>query len=338
MTNTEKRKEIGRKTGKTRGGQEAPALDMEAFTRSIRHLLEEEYPFSEVFVQETVKNNNQKRTGISVRNNGCNVTPIVYLEDLYQYYLEGKPLDELCRMATGVYESWKPGRDMSIRRFSDFSAAKGRICYKLVNAEKNAGLLREVPHRLWHDLAVIYYILAEKEPGGIASFLIKNELAAHWHADEDSLYEAAVGNTPALFRGKILPMPEIMEHLSEKLPDGEMELAAGMENAGVPEAGLPLYVVSNDCHVNGAIAILYEGMLERFAGRVGGDFYILPSSVHETLLLPVLPFMEEKGLLGMVHTVNAGYVAPEEFLSDNVYRYHAEKGCVRVVGQAGIPA
>ena len=77
--------------------------------------------------------------------------------------------------------------------------------------------------------------------------------------------------------------------------------------------------------------MLYDGVLEKFAGEIGGDFYILPSSIHETLFMPAMPFVEERELLEMVHEVNAGYVAPEEFLSDNVYRYHAGDGCVRMV-------
>ncbi len=94
---------------------------------------------------------------------------------------------------------------------------------------------------------------------------------------------------------------------------------------------LPFYVVSNDCHVNGASVLLYDGVLGKFAGEMGGDFYILPTSIHETVWIPALPNMKEGLLLKILHGVKEGCIVPEEFLSDNVYCYHAGEGCVRIV-------
>jgi hypothetical protein len=196
--------------------------DIREFAEIIKGMLEQIYPSGSVVIHEQAKNNGLKRTGISVREDGCHVAPIVYLEELYRQNLAGKPLTEICRVITETSQSLERNKYSSIRAFADFSVAQERICYKLVNAGKNAALLREIPHRLWQDLAVIYYILILKEPEGI-------------------------------------------------------------------------------------------------------------SSIHETLFMPALPYVEERELLEMVHEINTGYVAPGGFLSDNVYRYHAEDGCVRAV-------
>ena len=305
--------------------------DIRGFAEIIKGVLEQIYPSGRVVIHEQAKNNGLKRIGISVREDGCHVAPIVYLEELYRQYLAGKPLTEICRVVTEISRS--PGRNKysSISTFADFFVARERICYKLVNAGENAALLQKIPHRLWQDLAVIYYILVSNEPEGISSIIIKNDMVSLWDVDENTLYETARRNTPAFFKIEVMPMAEVMEQLSKEIPDGEAEAISGMEQEGVSEGVLPLYIASNDCRVNGAIAMLYDGVLEKFAGEIGGDFYILPSSVHETLFIPALPSVEERELLEMVHGVNAGYVAPEEFLSDSVYCYHAGDGCVRAV-------
>lgn len=305
--------------------------DIREFAEIIKGILEQIYPSGRVVIHEQAKNNGLKRTGISVREDGCNAAPIVYLEELYQQYLVGKPLTEICHVVTEISRNPERYKYDNISSFADFYVARERICYKLVNAEKNAVLLREIPHRLWQDMAVIYYILVSKEPEGISSITIKNGMASLWDVDENTLYETARRNTPSFFGSEVMPMTEVMEQLSKEIPDGETEEISGMEQAELSDGGLPLYIVSNDCRVNGAIAMLYDGVLEKFAGEIGGDFYILPSSIHETLFMPALPYVEERELLEMVHEVNAGYVAPEEFLSDNVYHYHVEDGCVRAV-------
>lgn len=307
------------------------ASDIREFAEIIEETLEHIYPSGRVVIHEQIKNNGLKRIGISVREDGCSVAPIVYLEELYQEYLAGKPLAEICRIVTETSRSPERYKYGNISSFADFSVARERICYKLVNAEKNADLLKEIPHRLWQDLAVIYYILVSKEPEGISGITIKNSMASLWDVDENTLYETAGQNTPAFFGDKIMPVTEVMEQLSKEIPEGEIKEISGMEQEGLSDGWLPLYIVSNGCCINGAIAMLYDGLLEKFAGEIGGDFYILPSSIHETIFIPALPSVEEGELLEIVHRVNAGHVAPEEFLSDNVYRYHAGDGCVRAV-------
>ena len=92
-----------------------------------------------------------------------------------------------------------------------------------------------------------------------------------------------------------------------------------------------LYAATNDSQINGAAVILYDGVLEKFARQIHSDFYILPSSIHETLFLPVQPDEDEHKIPEIVRSVNLGCLAPEEVLSDNAYRYYAEYNSVRLV-------
>ena len=85
---------------------------------------------------------------------------------------------------------------------------------------------------------------------------------------------------------------------------------------------IPMYVCTNTAKLNGAGVILYQELLQEFADRIGSDFYILPSSIHETLLIPANGDMDLEYLRDMVRTVNRTEVAEDEVLSDSVYRYN----------------
>jgi len=86
----------------------------------------------------------------------------------------------------------------------------------------------------------------------------------------------------------------------------------------------PMYVISNEQQLQGAAAVFYPGMMEAAARELKGDFFLLPSSVHEMLLVPDDGNMTAAELSTMVSTVNRQEVAPELRLSDNVYHYDAK--------------
>lgn len=87
-------------------------------------------------------------------------------------------------------------------------------------------------------------------------------------------------------------------------------------------------VLSNTKRLHGAVCMLYPGVLKEMADRMGGDFFILPSSVHETILLPDAGEGLNGALRQMIREVNSTKVAPEEVLSDTLYRYDRAMGRV----------
>ena len=143
-----------------------------------------------------------------------------------------------------------------------------------------------------------------------------------WGVDEDELFKIALLNTQRLFRGSVMSMASVMmDLLSDRMDD---EYSSEFFDMVVSEDMVPMYVCSNNQKLNGAGVILYKDLLKQFAEKTGSDFYILPSSIHETLLVPVSDQMEVEALRSMVREVNATQVAPEEVLSDNVYIYRRE--------------
>lgn len=306
----------------------AQITDMDAFASAIKQRMEQAQPFADVEIQKVPQNNNLTLTGIAIREKGRNIAPAIYLEGFFEEYRNGKPLDEICRKIMEIHRRMNPGRNFDVSRIKDFSNVKQKICYKLVNAEKNAARLEEVPHRLWQDLAVIYYVPVSIESVNVfSSIMVDNKMMESWGVDEDTLYRQACMNTPKLFKAEIMPLSEVLKDMSKGMDDSEEGMPEVMDSADMPQ----LYVATNDRKINGASVLLYDGVLEGFAEQTGGDFYILPSSIHETLFLPATPDVDENDLPEMVCRVNAGCLDPDEILSDNAYLYHAEDGSVTLV-------
>ena len=126
--------------------------------------------------------------------------------------------------------------------------------------------------------------------------------------------EIAPKNNPAEIKGMSQLMAEMMG------PETAQMLGIALVD---PEDEM-MFVASNPNKLNGAAVLTYPGFLEQAAEQLGGDFYVLPSSIHEIILLPERGDMCPRELENMVQEVNATQVAPEDKLSDNVYHYDSE--------------
>ena len=277
-----------------------------------------------VSINEVLKNNGTRLTGMTIRTEESNVAPTIYLEGMFERYKAGDAaVPVIVSEIISVYESHKVTMPFDASMVTDFSACQSKICYKLVNADRNRELLADAPHIIvCDDLAVLFYILVSNDGEGTATITVRNNMADLWGVEEDELFKIALLNTQRLFRGSVMSMASVMmDLLSDRMDD---EYSSEFFDMVVSEDMVPMYVCSNSQKVNGAGVILYKDLLKQFAEKTGSDFYILPSSIHETLLVPVSDQMEVEALRSMVREVNATQVAPEEVLSDNVYIYRRE--------------
>ena len=92
------------------------------------------------------------------------------------------------------------------------------------------------------------------------------------------------------------------------------------------------YVMLIDNRIFGSSGMLATQMLMEFAGRLEADFYTLPCSVHELILVPVSINVPPDYLREVVQKVNEASVLPEERLSDSVYYFSRESGKVELSG------
>lgn len=301
--------------------------------QAVQQLLGEQY----VVTLQTVRKTNETLIGLCIKERGCNIAPNIYLDRYYSAYEAGLSIWRLAEDIVEVFKENRPTQNFDSDSFLNFSKVKERIVYKIINKEKNKKLLRDVPYVSFLDLAVVFYVLVEKTQEGTATALIHHSHMASWGVGTEDLFKLATANTKRLFSPEIKSMRQIMrEMLVERLLDDtleefsaeELDEIFGMEDA---EDEFPMYVLSNDSKLNGSATILYEGVLSKFADEQKSDLWLLPSSVHEWILIPAKVYRSAKELTEMVQEVNKTQLAVGEMLSDHAYYYNRMEGKVLTV-------
>lgn len=289
-----------------------------------------------VSLREVTKNNGIVLTGLTLSQKNINISPTIYLEEFYQEFCQGRAVEEIIEEIAIIYSQSKMEESLNMDFFTNYDKAKENIVYKLVNYEKNMGLLEDVPHRRFLDLAIVFYYILDGEDFSQATILIHNNHLDMWKVTADEIYGVASVNTSRLLKFTLNGMMEVLSELGEdefchcKNRGGRClgkecdSLDDYMKNC-VRKDETGMYVLSNTERLNGAAAILYSGVLEAFAKKFGRNLFILPSSVHEVILIPDEKQVEKKKLEEMVRDVNMTQLEPEEFLSDTVYYYSTER-------------
>lgn len=266
-----------------------------------------------VSVHTNVKNNGVKRSGLMISENGINISPTIYLEEYFSQFRKGYPLEQIAKDIVRLYErirfqnSWKDGE-----KIRDYDYIKERIVYRLINKEENEDLLRETPYREYMDLAIVYYVLLEVDECGMASMMVKEEHLKMWKVTEEDLYYRACKNTQRLMPYEFAPMRSVIEEL------------IGLEADETPVE--KMYVLSNEMRSYGACAILYPDRLREIGEEVGENYYVIPSSVHETIIVAESEAPDKETLCGMIEEINETQVEAEEVLSDRAYYYDRNTG------------
>lgn len=205
---------------------------------------------------------------------------------------------------------------------TDFEAVKGLICFRPVNGERNRESLKSMPHRQFLDLAVTYYIPVAVSHDTSGSITVTDKISRMWQVDEETLYRHAVENTRRMLPVELRSMEDVVwEILSEECGTEPPEQAGGAPD-------IPMYILRcGKGEQATAAALLYGSVLEEFSGQ-HGDFYILPSSVFEVMLVPAAnPSPKDSAYYrGIVREINRAQRLPEEVLSDSAYLYHADTG------------
>lgn len=294
---------------------------MEAFAETVKSAMEAVYGSGyDISIQPVTKNNGMHLTGLAIHEKIINIAPTIYLESLFEEYQGGMTMEAVCKEVMRLYEQSKAERGLDSRMVTDFNHAKERICFKLVNAERNRELLADIPSIPYHDLAVVFYILISKGADGVGTVLVRNSFLDMWGADAQMLYPIAMENTQRIFRGRVQSVESVIVEMMEDIPDtGDSEEFYDMPVA--TEGVSPMYVASNQDRCNGASVLLYPDLLRDFAECIGSDFFILPSSVNELIFLPDTDGADIEYMKMVVQTINGSGVAKNEVLSDNVYFY-----------------
>lgn len=283
-----------------------------------------------VSVVEVPKNNGIVFTGISIRKENENVSPTIYLESFYREYCRGVSIEELTKSFLNIYEEKKQTEIPDVCFFHDYDKVKTRLAVKLVNKAKNQKLLQQMPYKDFLDLAIVFYCQIGETALGNATVAIRNEHIEKWKVDPDTLLRDALENTKRILPPQITKMEEIIqEFLGDEFHHDDLADRRMCEEGhvfprleGVPTFEItPMMVLTNSRKYLGAVGMIYDDVLENFGKELKDDFYILPSSIHEVILIPQSFIWDERELKNMVKEVNETQLDPEDILADSVYYY-----------------
>lgn len=218
--------------------------------------------------------------------------------------------------------------NVDMRRFLRYEDVEKKIVYKLVNTGRNCELLEDIPHINFLDLSVIFQCMLLGAPGGTASILIHNAHMKLWDVTVDDLIKAAKENTPHIMGSELKTMEDVMcEIMSEELPE---DFDYDAVRAGMADS-VPMYVLSNRYRVDGAACVLYPMLLSDICRALKSSFYIIPSSIHEVLVLPADNTDTGAEILAMIKEINDTQVKPEEILSYSLYYYDGGENRLSIV-------
>jgi len=294
--------------------------DFEAFRaklgNELRSRLGKEYIFTE---RSTLKNNGIVRFGFEVKQETAvkedgNYTAItIYTEEAYAKYRNGETLDFVAGELADYVRHAAPLPEFASLKPFTFERMKDSIICLLVNAGMNEKLLETVPHVRIHDLALIFRCLINHECSETATILITQSMCAAWGVTCPELVKLAIGNMQRMFP---FEMEDIVDFAEKKCLANGIPFPSGMSRG-------TMFIANNKSHVFGSSVLVYPGVTEQIREYLGEDYYIIPSSISEVLIVPY-SLGEEESMNLMVENVNSTEVAPEEVLSDHVYLYPRE--------------
>lgn len=277
--------------------------------------------------EEVTKNNGVKLHAVSIHSKQCNMAPCVYLDDYYKEYVNGNlDLHDIVDKIISISKETALKNNFNVALITEYSNASIHLRGKLINTEMNKELLETVPHREFLDLSLVYCVcFSLEELEGKCSIQVKNEHMDIWGVTENTLYLQLIDNMKANNEVSINSMKSVL--------CGQLGCNEELVPLDLEQDGPQMYVFTNKRGSYGAVEILREDSLRNFSDRMNRDFILLPSSIHEWLLIPVdETFKSEdlKQITQMVKEVNDNHVTPNELLSYHVYKYERKTGKVTI--------
>lgn len=280
----------------------------------------------EVKLYNATKTNNQIREGVMIRQESENIGVCIYFKDILAE-LETETTEVFMKaMVDKIFSKYIENHDKA-PKFDVRSMAKEQILQKImpqaVSRERNEELLKNAPHKELLNIAIIYRYVLEVNDDNMMSFVVTNSAAKQWDISLQELDIAAKQYVKQENPYCIATMDSLINGLREE---------CGIEEASSEcTECLPIYVISNRRMQYGAAVLAEPEVLGDLAHKLQSDLIVLPSSVHELIVIPASGNGDDiKYFRQMVATVNEQEVSPEEILSTSVYRYKRNSGILEI--------
>lgn len=283
-----------------------------------------------VIIQKIPKNNGTMLDGLCISKVSDRVAPTIYLNAYYEHFLDGISFEEILEEILDVYQNHTGLPTIHPDQLSHFENLRDKVVYKLIHTDSNVELLKSLPSVPYLDLSIVFYLFLEESEYGHMTALIHKSHMVSWDITTEELYQLASENTPRLLPADLKNMVDVMKEIAmEQLGDHYRE--EFLHELLIKEGQSPLFVLTNRSGLNGACALLYENELKNFADLLEQELVILPSSIHEVLLIPYDDDLCFDELSEMVSHINHTEVPIEDQLSNQVYLYSRALNQVSIV-------
>ena len=294
-------------------------MDFKEFTtraeQDIRAALEDASPGVGVGMNQVEKLQGESYTAITLTPEGTNIGMNLNLNQLYDRMQHGESYDSILQAAVDqAKEHLSNMPRFDVAELSSYETAKDLLFVDVVGTKVNAEMLAKVPHTDMEDISMVYRMQLEQLSDGAATVLITNDLMNRMGVTKEQLHADAMANSEVVRPASMRTMAEVMAQM----------MGMSVEDFPMDMSGPQMYVVTNEEGFHGAAAAFYPDFMDNAAKELGGNFFILPSSVHEMLFLSDDGYMNVSELRDMVTSINASEVAPADRLTDSVYHYDAE--------------
>lgn len=288
-------------------------MTYQTFIKKTIEALSPNFPCETKFKQEKIqKNNGIVLRALIIETPECNIFPTIYLDEFYERAKSGEDLSRIFKDILETYQTYQLDGPVDTSCFLDFEKIKTHLSIRLVNRERNENYLKEVPWEPFLDLAVLCCIHYDTPTDLHAETVIRNSHLKSWNITGGEILKLAKENTPKLLPYTLNSLPKFLNEIAGEVVINEEEDCKMM------------HVLTNENRTNGACCMLYPTVLKEFSEKNNCNVYILPSSIHEVMLLCEDEDTTLSGLSELVHEVNETQVSKGEFLSDHAYYYNRE--------------
>lgn len=278
-------------------------------------------------IAEVIKLNDRNMHGVRIRLNDEKIAPTFYIEDITEKY-DCRTIKDIANcivtnyvMNIGIVEHMSECRSMSF----NYEDIRDKLTVQLVDEDKNRQRLKKLMYKsLGNGYAMIPYIELQECDLGIPRVAVTKEIAERKNYDENIIFQEAIDNMMKKYEPCMFTLKDVIEGCED-------DTCNPFSEGFVIDESEYLYALTNRKKNEGAAALFYPGIMERLSEIFDGDYFALPSSIHEFLILPESKKVDIQFMKDMVRDANEKVVEEDEILSEKVLKYDSSEGKIIAV-------
>lgn len=291
---------------------------------------------AEISIKTITKNNGIELDALTIYEEGISISPNIYVKPFFELYVMGKPLGFIMTEIIFEYRNeLEQSKKLNSISLDDYNDIKDKIVVRLVNKKCNEKLLDKCPHIDYLDLAITFRFIVSDDKNGVATIMIGNKEFEKWSITLNELYQDSLANTYKMYPYYVEPISSFVlrdfNANKESLPNEVVDELESIKDI-IPKVNM--YILTNNSKLFGATTILYDDVIKEFADDHESNVYILPSSVHELMLVPEDDDMSPAFLKELLADVNDSSVGLIDLLGNEVYYYNRDSNTISICDEA----